>query len=39
MVSAERLSAPRLRYEFGWSAVVMDVYPALTWNVDPAPAS
>jgi hypothetical protein len=39
MVSAERLPAPRLRHESGWSAVVMDVYPALTWNVDPAPAS
>jgi hypothetical protein len=39
MVSAERLSAPRLRHESGWSTVVMDVYPALTRNADPAPAS
>lgn len=35
MVSA----AARLRHESGWPAVVMDVYPALTSNVDPAPAS
>lgn len=35
MVSA----AARLRHESGRPAVVLNVYPALTWNVDPAPAS